>query len=177
MISIEKDLTYAAAANIVALTAAVWDVATRRIPNLLVLAGLTAGLVLHLVYDGWHGLFSALLAGFVAGAIFFIFYSAGGMGGGDVKLMAAVATLYGFASMPYLLVLTSLAGGVLALAFALRHHRLKETLFNVGTLAAHHAHEGLTPHDTHHVRNKSSLRLPYGVAIAAGCLLVAAGRG
>jgi prepilin peptidase CpaA len=177
MISMEKDLTYAAAANIVALTAAAWDITTRKIPNPLVLAGFAAGLVLHLVYDGWHGLFTALLAGSLAGAIFFVFYSAGGMGGGDVKLIAAVATLYGFANMPYLLVLTSLAGGVLAVAFALRHRRLKETLLNVGTLAVHHTHQGLTPHETHHVRNESSVRLPYGVAIAAGCLLVAVGRG
>jgi len=168
---------YATAANLAAFTAAIWDVTTRRIPNRLVLVAFTVGLVLHVVFDGWRGLLAALLSGFVAGAIFFAFFLAGGMGGGDVKLMAAVATLYGFANMPYLLVLTSLAGGVMAVLLALRHRRLRETLSNVGTLVSHHRHEGLEPHEVHHVRNLSSLRLPYGVAIAAGCLLVAMGRG
>jgi prepilin peptidase CpaA len=177
MIHIERDLTYATAANIAAFTAAIWDIRTRRIPNPLVITAFASGLALHLAFDGWRGLGSAMFSGLVAGAIFFVFFCAGGMGGGDVKLMAAVATLYGFAQMPSLLVLTSLAGGVMATALAVRHRRLKETLGNMGTLAAHHTQQGLTPHDTHNIRNKSSLRLPYGVAIAAGCLLVAVGRG
>lgn len=177
MIHIERDLTYATAANIIAVTAAVWDITTRRIPNPLVLVAFVLGLVLHFTFDGWHGVGAALLSGLIAGAVFFAFFVAGGMGGGDVKLMAAVATLYGFANMPSLLVLTSLAGGVMALVLAARHRRLKETLMNVGMIAAHHTQEGFAPHETHNVRNESALRLPYGVAIAMGCLLVAVGRG
>ena len=42
---------------------------------------------------------------------------------------------------------------------------------NMGTLAVHHSRSGLVPHDELHVGNRNTLRLPYAVAIAAGCVL------
>jgi prepilin peptidase CpaA len=99
------------------------------------------------------------------------------MGAGDVKLMAAVGCLAGMDSVAYLLIWTALAGGVMAIALALWRGRLTETLKNMGALALHHRSEGLTPHPSLNVDSTWTLRLPYGLAIAAGtaltlCLLV-----
>jgi prepilin peptidase CpaA len=63
---------------------------------------------------------------------------------------------------------TSLAGGVLAIGLALSHRRLKQTLVNVYALAVHHANAGLEPHNEFNISNPQALRLPYGLAIAAG---------
>ena len=51
------------------------------------------------------------------------------------------------------------------------HGRLRETFSNMGTLAVHHTHAGLTPHEDLNVKNGATLRLPYGLAICAGCIL------
>jgi prepilin peptidase CpaA len=70
-----------------------------------------------------------------------------------------------------MLILTSLAGGVMALAVALYHRRLKETVLNMCALAVHHGTVGLAPHPEFNVDNAQTLRLPYALAIAAGSAL------
>ena len=120
---------------------------------------------------GWHGLFSALAAGLICGAIFFLFYMAGGMGAGDVKLIAAAGCFAGLPDTASLLCYTAIVGGVMALGLAMMRGRLGETLKNVVSIGRHHLQQGLAPHPELNVRNQAQLRLPYGVAIAAGCLL------
>jgi prepilin peptidase CpaA len=173
-------LLYSALATVLALVAACIDVKTRKIPNLLTLSALVLGLTLHFLFVGRNDGFKSLLASLIAGAIFFLFHIAGGMGAGDVKLIAALSACYGLNNMPYLLIFTSLAGGVMAVAMALKHNRLRETVGNMGTLAAHHTRSGLVPHEELNLGNRSTLRLPYAVAIAVGCVLtnlISLGRG
>jgi prepilin peptidase CpaA len=92
-----------------------------------------------------------------------------------VKLMAAVASLAGYHSVPKLLIATVLAGGVLALGLALLRGKLNTTLRNVVALLLHHRAEGLTPHPELNLQNTNTLRLPYAIAIAAGCLVTFVG--
>jgi prepilin peptidase CpaA len=165
---LEKELVYPAAASVFALVGAGYDLKSRRIPNFVTGPALLAGLLLHLTFDGWHGLLLSLAAGLICGAIFLIFYLAGGMGAGDVKLITAVGCLAGLSNSAYLLILTSLAGGAMGIGLALMRGQLRSTLMNVGALATHHRHQGLTPHPDLNVRNAATLRLPYGLAIAAG---------
>ncbi len=169
MIRIENEFVYPAIATLVALLGAAFDLKSRRIPNFITGPALVFGLLLHLSLDGWRGLLTALAAGLICGAVFIIFYVAGGMGAGDVKLMAATACIAGLSNVAYLLVLTALAGGVMAVVLALMRGRLKLTLLNVLALTAHHSRSGLIPHPEINVLNASTLRLPYGLAIAAGC--------
>ena len=165
---LSKEFVYPAAASVSALIAAGFDLRSRRIPNFITGPAILAGLLLHSFFDGWHGFFSALGAGLLCGMIFLIFYLAGGMGAGDVKLIAAVGCLAGLSNSASVLVITALAGGVMGVCFALFRGQLRSTLFNVATLATHHKRQGLTPHPDINVRNTSTLRLPYGIAIAAG---------
>jgi prepilin peptidase CpaA len=64
----------------------VTDVREHRIPNYVTGTAAIAGLVLHAIFGGWRGLGDSALAGAIAGGIFLIFFLAGGMGAGDVKL-------------------------------------------------------------------------------------------
>ena len=171
MMPLSKELVYPAAATLCAVIGAGFDLKSRRIPNFITGPAILLGLVLHLLLDGWQGLLSALGSGLLCGIVFVIFYLAGGMGAGDVKLITAAGCLAGLSHAAYLLVLTSLAGGAMALALALVRGRLKETLWNVLALTSHHSHAGLIPHPEINVLNTKTLRLPYGVAIAAGCSL------
>ena len=169
MIHMEREFVYRGAATLAALLGAGFDLKSRRIPNLITGPAFLAGVLLHLALDGWHGGLSALGAGLLCGAVFVVLYVAGGMGAGDVKLMAATASLAGLPNVASLLLLTALAGGVMALALALLRGQLMQTLRNVVTLTAHHREAGLRPHPSLNVDNAAMLRLPYGVAIAAGC--------
>jgi prepilin peptidase CpaA len=169
--SIDKEFVYSCSALACALAGASTDIKSRRIPNVLTASSFCLGIAMHLAFDGWQGTLSSLAAASIAGVIFFLFFIAGGMGGGDVKLMTAVACLAGLPNTANLLIFTSIAGGVMALGLALMRGALKRTLFNMIELVNHHRQEGLTPHPELNASNAATLRLPYGVAIAAGCLI------
>jgi len=168
MSRIHTELLYPAASLACAVAGAGFDLRDRRIPNRLTLSGIIFGLLLHFSIDGWRGLERSASAGLIAGVIFLIFWLAGGMGAGDVKLITAVACIAGLTHVAWLLILTALAGGVMAIGFALWRGRLKETIMNLGALAVHHRFEGMKPHPHLNVGNAQTLRLPYALAIAAG---------
>ena len=165
---IDLDTTFVGMSFVSAGIGAWSDVRTRRIPNWLTGSSILAGLILHLVLGGWRSLGSAALAGLLAGAVFLVFHLAGGMGAGDVKLMTAVSVLAGLNHFAEILIATALMGGVFALTLAVSRRRLKHTLSNIGVLVAHHGSSGLRPHSDINVSNEETLRLPYGLAIAAG---------
>ena len=165
------EFAYAACSLLCALVGAVYDVVSRRIPNAFTLPAILFGLLLHFGLGGWRQLGSAAAGGLLCGLIFLVFHLAGGMGGGDVKLITAAGCIAGLSLVGPLLILTSLAGGVMAIGVALYHRRLKETMFNMYTLAVHHGTKGLAPHSDFNLENARALRLPYALAIAAGSAL------
>ncbi|MHB8302659.1 MAG: A24 family peptidase [Acidobacteriaceae bacterium] len=170
------DCLYLLCASLGASIGAVADLRTRRIPNALTFTLVPAGLLLHLVVGGWQQMAWAGVAGLLCGAGFFLFFLVGGMGAGDVKLMAGVACIAGFGPLTELVLATVLLGGMFALAVALTHGRLRSTVANVGALISYHGRFGLVEHPELNLLNKATLRLPYGVAIAAGCWLTLADR-
>jgi prepilin peptidase CpaA len=145
------------------------DIRERRIPNRLTGPAIAAGLLLHLAAGGWRGLGDSAIAGLIAGGLFAIFFLAGGMGAGDVKLMAAVGCIAGTPSLVLLAISTAIAGGIFALAVSIHHGRLRETLGNAIAVLAHHGRWGLTPHPELNLGNPRALRLPFALPIAAGC--------
>jgi prepilin peptidase CpaA len=171
MDSLQQQLMFTGGSLLCAGIASVSDVRERRIPNRVTGPAIAAGLVLHLVVGGWHGLGDSALAGLIGGGMFLIFFLAGGMGAGDVKLMAAVECIAGMSPLLLLAISTAIAGGVFALAVSIQRGRLREMLRNSGTVLAHHGRWGLRPHPELNLANPRALRLPFALPIAAGCLV------
>ena len=152
----------------IATVGAVKDFRGHRIPNWLTYSGLVAALVVRPGLGGWTELRGGLVGMMFAGGIFFLLFLLGGMGGGDVKLMAAVGAWVGAAQVGVLLIMSALAGGLLATGYVLVHKRMFESLRNMVELLRHHLTDGLKPHPTLNVQQEGTLRLPYGLAIAIG---------
>ena len=91
----------------------------------------------------WPGVALHIAIAAAVFGLFAIMFALGGMGGGDVKLVAAVALWLPPLAVPALLVIMSLAGGALTLAMVIRQ-RL--------------------------ARSETKLEIPYGVAISFGAL-------
>src|SRR4026209_2648887 len=107
------------------------DVKYRRIPNIVVLTALVAGIGINIFFDGWHGLLDSLLGfglGFVPMLLLHIF---GAMGAGDGKLGGAVGAILGVGLMPITLVLVAILGGILAIYMTLRAGTMLSTMHGV----------------------------------------------
>lgn len=103
------------------------DLAFKRIPNALTIATALIALGIHAA-TGLSSLAFALLIMFLTGAAGFFLFSLRLIGGGDVKLLAAVAGALSFPSCVGFLLYTMVAGGVLALVVAAARGTLKASL-------------------------------------------------
>ncbi len=149
--------------------AAVSDVRTRKIPNLLVGALLLAGLALNAA-GGWKpaGL-DLLIAALVLIAGTFAF-SLRLIGGGDVKLLAAAAGTLGYPDCAAFLLCTLVSGGFIAVVYAAMRGRLRATFANVHAMALP-VFAGVRP------ARPDGTPMPYALAIFAGALCTAFANG
>jgi prepilin peptidase CpaA len=119
---------------VVLVVATTTDLRWRRIPNWLTGPFLAAGFAVSGWLHGWHGLGQSaegMTLGLVAYGILFWL---GGMGAGDVKLCAAIGAWIGPGQLLIAMILTALAGGLMALAWAVWSGFSKELLADTGNL-------------------------------------------
>ncbi|KFI05113.1 prepilin peptidase [Massilia sp. BSC265] len=153
--------------------AAINDLASRRIPNLLLLGGLAGALVLHAVSPDPGAALLNSLGGAVTGLLIFMpFYLVRGMAAGDVKMMATVGAFTGPAVALQVAILAFCAGGVMALAFLLYRGRLGMALSNLWGLVK----PALLRLPAVPAAYESAGSMPYGLAIAAGTIYLLIGR-
>jgi len=150
--------------------ATVTDFRQHRIPNSLVVLVLLVGLIANLAADPIAGVIdwtAGLLVGF---AIFVPFYMGGGMGAGDIKLMAAVAAFLAPAAGIIAAASALIAGMPLALGIV-AFRRLRARHYSVASAPAvnlqfHHD----APGSEETVKGKTK-RIPYAAAIATGAVI------
>ena len=154
--------------------AAINDLSSRRIPNLLLLAGLAGALGLHAVSSNPGPALLDSLGGALTGLLIFMpFYLVRGMAAGDVKMMATVGAFTGPAAALQVAILAWCAGGLMALAFLLYRGRLGLALTNLwGIVKPALLRLPATPV----TERQSAGSMPYGVAIAAGTIYLLIGR-
>jgi len=155
-------VTYAACS--LALIAAGTDLWSRRIPNLLVLAGLFTGLFIAVLTAGLEGLAFSLMGAAAGFSLLLLPYLLGGMGGGDVKLMMALGAILGPVSIFWVFIYTCLVGGVIALGVIIISGRWQVIAAN-GLLRL-----GIAMSYPRHLPSQNQA-IPYGVAIAAGVVI------
>jgi prepilin peptidase CpaA len=150
-----------------ALTAAIADLRWRRIPRLLTVPALAAGLLYHAVCGSFLSCLEAAGAGFVVGLVFFQLKA---IGGGDVKLIMALGALLGWHGWLVAMEVAVFAAALIALGQAIRTRRLRQVAVNMGATLSWLVHRGLTAHPAVNVANSAALRAPFGVAAAMGTL-------
>lgn len=147
------------------------DLAFRRIPNVLTLGAAGLALAFHLVTGGGHAFLLSIAGWGVAVLLFLPFFWLGGMGGGDVKLLAALGAWLGPWPAVVIAFWTSLAGGAMALVLAFATGYFLSLWLNLWRLAGYWLHAGLKPHPALTLDSPGSPRLPYALPIAAGLVV------
>ena len=135
---------------------AAWsDVKYRRLPNLLALVVAGLGLSYTAIGAGLSAAASGLLHGLVALLVGLALYSRGMVGGGDIKYYSGIAMWFPLSQGFRLLGMVSLAG--------------------LALLAGWLVWRRLTGKPIKFKASEDGDKLPFGVAIAAGAVLVAIG--
>jgi prepilin peptidase CpaA len=142
-------------AILVGLAASIDDLARRHIANWIPAAALAGGFGWQIGQGGWQGALTALGGTIVGFAVFLVFYLLGGMGGGDVKLMAGFGALLGAGRLLEAALWTAGVGGILAVG-AIAWNALRRSLGKGAT-------------DVAAVEREASI--PYAPAIALGVWL------
>jgi prepilin peptidase CpaA len=147
------------------------DLRSRRIPNWLVLPFLLAGVAVSGWLHGWSGVGQSL-SGLVLGAVLFgVLGWMGGMGMGDVKLVAAIGAWIGPGQLIVALVITGIAGGIMAVCWAIGGGFLGDLFSGAGELVFGLKDRGLRPHPELVLDNPLTRKMPYAPAIAVGTLV------
>jgi len=151
--------------------ATVTDLRSRRIPNWLVLPFMAAGIGISVWLQAWHGLAQSM-EGLALGALLFgVLAWMGGMGMGDVKLCAAIGAWVGPSQLIFALVITGLAGGVMALCWAVYGGFLGDMFKGTGDLMFGWKKRGTLAHPELVLSNPRARKMPYAPAIAIGTLI------
>jgi len=151
-----------------AITAAAIDLQIRRVPNVLTAAIALVGLGLAAMGLRRVGVWLALAGCLVGLALMLPGYLIGAMGGGDVKLLAAVGTLLGPGATLRAFVASAIAGGVIAIVVAWRRGRFAATVAGTAALATSIGARIDEINDT-----DRDNRFAYAPAIAVGVILAA----
>lgn len=145
------------------------DISRQKIYNKVVLPGILAALLLNLYLYGFGGLKTSIL-GFLAGfAVLLIPYLLGGMGAGDVKLMAFIGTAKGALFVLNSAIYMALAGGAISLGILAINGQLGnffKSVYNWLFWLLFRTKRKLEFAETG-MKNK----FPYGIAIAAGAFI------
>jgi prepilin peptidase CpaA len=146
--------------------AAIADIRTRRVPNVLCAALFVSGLALS-AFSGWQAAAADLAIAAIVIVLGTFAFSMKLIGGGDVKLLAAAAGTLGYPAGAAFLLFTLLCGGIVGIAFAALRGRLAGTFSNVRAMALP-VFAGVAP-----VRPQAGLAMPYAVAIFTGAICTA----
>jgi len=148
-----------------------YDLRFRRIPNWLTFPAMIAGIIYHTYVGGIPNFLLSLSCLLVGFGVFVVFYMFGGMGAGDVKLMAAIGALIGPKDVLYAAAYTAIAGGIYAVILLAARRENRTAFSRYGIMAKTFV---MTGHFAPIPRDESMKTTPlcYGVAIAVGTIIV-----
>jgi prepilin peptidase CpaA len=157
------------------IVAAVIDGLKLKVPNWITFPMIISGWVYSVAlspYAGWEGLMYSMLGTIVGLALLLPAYAIGGMGAGDVKLLAGVGAWVWSTTTLYAFAVSTIVGAIIAILMVLCQRKWMK----------HHAQfwmictEILTVKDPEQLaaiaaeRKPSMMLLPYGIPIAIGTI-------
>jgi prepilin peptidase CpaA len=148
--------------------ACITDVRTRRIPNGLRFGATIGALLFHGATAGTSGLTTSVAGWILGAALFFPVFALRGMGAGDVKLLAAIGAWLGPLPVASVALITTIAGGAVALVVSLVYGYLRIAVTNVWMLLMHWRIRGIRPLPAITLEGGRGPRLAYAVPIAIG---------
>ncbi len=152
---------------------AIFDYRFKKVPNIVTFPAIAAGLAMAFMEKGFMGLLISIAGLFIGMALLYLPYAAGGMGGGDVKLLGAIGAIKG----PWFVFTTFLAmaiiGGLMAvvrMAFVMKRADMR--ILGASVRTAYYTRSWSALEIPEYARKE---KLPYAIAISAGaavCLLL-----
>ena len=145
-----------------------YDCYYRRLPNYLTLGGAVAFLIMRWALGGTVGIVNSLIGGLIGGAFLLLPFLMRGAGAGDVKMFFAVGCLAGTPLIFLIMIVSTIFGLILGTVMIIKGRldssRLKHLLkccccINYDRVEGR---KNLPP------KTKEAVRIPFGVAIAAG---------
>jgi prepilin peptidase CpaA len=152
--------------------AAIIDGIKLKVPNWLTFPFIISGWVYSLAWFGWEGLGWSLLGTVVGLGLLLPAYAIGGMGAGDVKLLAGVGAWMHATHTFWAFTYTVVVGALLALGMVLYRRAAKKHALQFWLILQ----EIMTIRDPSQLasmaadRKSSMLLLPYGIPIAIGTI-------
>lgn len=102
---------------VIGIAASVEDLWRRRVSNVIAVAAFVSGVTAQSLLRGWEGTWDSLLGAVLGFVVFLVFFLLGGMGGGDIKLMAGFGAILGSNQIWIAAIMTALVGAVIALVY------------------------------------------------------------
>jgi prepilin peptidase CpaA len=161
--------------TITLIVAAVIDGLKLKVPNWITFPMIISGWIYSATlspYAGWEGLMYSVIGTVVGLALLLPLYAIGGMGAGDVKLLAGVGAWVWGTSTLYAFAVSAIVGGVIAVLMVV----LRRKWFQHKTQFWMICNEILTVKDPEKLaaiaaeRKPSMMLLPYGIPIAIGTI-------
>jgi prepilin peptidase CpaA len=152
--------------------AAVIDGLYLKVPNRITYPLIVAGWIYSFAVGGFLGLGLSLLATFVGFACLFFLHLIGGMGAGDVKLLAGIAAFVGVQHTLWIFVATTVVGGIMALCQIawsgnwMKHYtQAQAILHEINTVR-----DADKLYDMAQARKSRMLLLPYGIPMTIAAI-------
>ena len=158
--------------TVVLILAAVIDGWKLKVPNWITFPMIISGWIYSAVFFGWPGLGWSMVGTAVGLALLMPAYAIGGMGAGDVKLLAGVgAWVWGTVTF-YAFCFSAIIGGVIAMGMILYQKKWSHHRFQFWAIL----NEIMVVRDPNQLstiaadRKSSMMLLPYGIPIAMGTI-------
>jgi prepilin peptidase CpaA len=165
--------------TVVLIVAAIIDGAILKVPNWLTFPFITSGWLYGLASGGFLGLGYSLLGTFVGMMLLLVLRNMGGMGAGDVKLLAGVGAWLGTVITLYAFAATAIVGAVMAIAMIawsgnwFKHYAMSMQILHEWTTIRK---PGALAEIARERKPRMTL-LPYGIPMAVGSIIYFAAAG